>query len=106
MHVLIYILATWRLSSLLAREAGPWRIFERLRDRAGVGYDDTGQPYGITMLAEGLCCLWCNSVWVGAAWVICDRLIPDIAPYLALPLALSAGAVLIDEVVGWLTGNS
>jgi hypothetical protein len=98
-EILILILATYRIAHLLAEEAGPFDMFGWLREKAGVGFDDAGNLYGSNELARGLMCLWCNSVWVGLALAIGHYLIPDITFWLALPFALSGGAVLISEVV-------
>jgi hypothetical protein len=46
-------LAAWRLSLLLAREEGPWRVFARLRLRYGDG------PMG-----RVLSCVKCAGVWI------------------------------------------
>ena len=38
LEFLVYILATWRLARLLAEEAGPFDVLERLRHLAGVPF--------------------------------------------------------------------
>lgn len=93
----ILALACWRLSHLLALEDGPWRLFERIRKLAGQRIGAEGTPYNTTHLAEGVTCMWCNSVWIGTVltilWGICGK----IAVMIALPFALSACAVAIDS---------
>lgn len=101
MAIAVLILATWRLSSLLAQEAGPADVFARLRARLGVWYDEAGDPDGATVLAKGIPCVWCNSVWIGVVLAVAYWLAPDVVFWLALPLALSAGAIVVHEVVGW-----
>lgn len=98
LDILILTLATWRVSSLLASEAGPWDVFGRLRHRAGVRYGDDDQPYGTNQLARGLLCVWCCSLWIGAGLTVCHYLFPAVVFWLALPFALSAGAVIVEEV--------
>ena len=100
MHILILILATWRLARLLADEAGPFDILGRLRHLAGVRYDDVGSPYGSNELARGLMCVWCSSVWIGGIWALGYYLIPGVTFWLALPLALSGGATM--SIGAWL----
>lgn len=100
MDLVILALTTWRMASLLAEEDGPFEMFARLRALVGVKYNArTGSDYGINRLAQGMLCVWCNSVWVGAAWTLAywwdERTI-----WLALPLALSAGALLVHRVMG------
>jgi len=98
----ILALAAWRLSSLLANEEGPGGIFERLRYRLGVRYDETSFPYAETGLAKGALCVWCSSVWFGAGLALLRVLFGQAATVLFSPLALSAGAVLFDGTIGFL----
>lgn len=100
MDLLILILATWRLSSLLATEPGPFDVFARLRRLVGVRND--GGPYGTNVVSRAIICVWCVSVWIGAGWMAFYWIRSDYAFWAALPFALSGGAVLINEVIGWL----
>lgn len=94
----ILTLTTWRLTSLLVNEAGPFDIFERIRLLAGIRLDEYSQPQADNVIGQALSCVWCTSVWVGiglvAAWVYVPFVI-----VLCLPLALSAGAVIVDRLV-------
>lgn len=98
-RLLTLILATWRISSLLVYEDGPFEIFERLRHRAGVVYNEHSQREGTNDLAKGLTCLWCVSVWVSAFWVVLLAL-SGWCLWLALPFAISGGAVLVEQWMG------
>jgi hypothetical protein len=102
MDIIILILTTWRLTSLLTSEDGPFGIFERLRKLAGVRYDGDGLPFATNEVAKAFTCPWCLSVWVGAALAIAHYLLPTVAFWLALPFALSAGVIVIQEGVEWL----
>lgn len=97
-NILVLTLATFRLASLLANEPGPFDVLGRLRRLAGVRLGDDGTVYGSNELARGLVCVWCNSVWVGLGLAVLYYLAPGVAFWLALPFALSGGAVLINEV--------
>ena len=91
--LIIAILATWRLSSLLVNEDGPFRMFDRLRRRVGVYLtDEIGTP--LSFLGRLLGCIWCASVWVAAlvAAVMFTRLWVVLVPF-----ALSAGVILIER---------
>jgi hypothetical protein len=101
MHILILILATWRISSLLATEPGPWDVFGKLRTLVGVRYDG-GSPYGTNVVGKAIVCVWCNSLYIGAAWALFWWLAPTAATLAAMPFALSAGAVIVNEIVEWL----
>lgn len=98
--LLILSLATWRIASLLAREAGPFDLLSKLRYRLGVRYNERSQAYGTTSLSEGILCLWCNSVWIGIALTIAYLLIWQWVLWIALPFALSAGALLVEGITG------
>ena len=99
MAFLIVALATWRVSLLLVREAGPGDILARFRRFVGVYYDELSQPVRKNVIADALTCVWCTSVWVGfffaALWLIHERL----AFYVALPFALSAVVIILDELI-------
>lgn len=92
------VLAAWRLAHLIVHEDGPWDVFVRLRYLAGVRWivqqgASGPEPLRVatTSLARGLTCLWCVSVWT-AALLRWRRL-----EWLKGVLAVSAGAVLLDE---------
>jgi len=95
----IVALATWRVSVLLVNEAGPGDILAKFRKFVGVYYDELSQPVGKNTIADALTCVWCTSVWVGfffaALWLVHERL----AFYVALPFALSAVVIILDELI-------
>lgn len=91
-------LATWRLTSLLVNEEGPWDMLARIRHWLGVRYDQQSNAYGLNMVARALTCVWCASMWVAAFWV-CLYLIFPMAKWIAMPFALSAAAIMIERLV-------
>lgn len=99
MSLFILILATWRVTSLLSSEGGPYAIFDRLRQRVGVRYDQDGIPYGLNEAAKGLVCPWCLSVWIGAVFGLAWLLWPGVVIYVALPLAISGGVIMIHSLI-------
>ena len=99
MDLVVLILAAWRLTSLLSSEAGPFAILDRLRHAAGVRYDSDGIPFGLNELARGLVCPWCLSVWVGVGFGLVWLLWPSVTMFVALPLAISGGAVLVHTII-------
>lgn len=92
LEFLVLALATWRMTSLLVWEDGPFEVFVRLRHRLGVRYDERSERYGSNWFAKGVVCPACASVWFGALWAGAYWLWADVW-WLALPLALSALAV-------------
>jgi hypothetical protein len=90
----IYALATWRISSLLVDEPGPFRMFIKLRIMVGITHDmdDNVAMVPDTFLAGILSCIWCCSIWVGLFWTLM-QFVPY-SLYLALPFALSAAAII------------
>lgn len=79
------ILATWRLTHLVAAEDGPWDVVARLRRRAGAGF------WGRLMD-----CFYCLSLWIAlpVAWLVGD----DWRSRLIAWPALSGGAILLERV--------
>ena len=108
MNYLILALATWRLSSLLSIEDGPYDIFDRLRAYVGIWYDDYSIAQSNNELARMLKCVWCVSVWIGVLMTVVYWLLGDVVIWLVLPLALSAAAIAINGRVatGWNAGDS
>jgi hypothetical protein len=79
------VLATWRVTHLVAAEDGPWAVIARLRQWAGSG-----------VIGQLMDCFYCLSLWVAFpfAWLVGEtwqiRLI-------AWP-ALSGGAIVIERL--------
>lgn len=94
--LVIGILATWRLTSLAVYESGPFDVFQRLRDRAGVRYDEFSQPVTSNVIGKALTCHRCASVWVGLLVALVSAQAVN-AHVLLYAFALSAGAILVHE---------
>jgi hypothetical protein len=101
MDILILGLAVWRLASLLSAERGPYAMFEKIRTWCGVRYTVVG---GIETadsdkeIGKLILCPWCSSVWLGAIASI-FYLWKPVVVWVALPLALSAVAIIADRIV-------
>jgi hypothetical protein len=91
MNLLTGILATWRLTSLLHKEDGPFDVFALARDAAGVRYDELSRPVSENPVGKALTCFWCTSIWSA---LIVSR------GSLLKALAYSAGAILIEGLRG------
>jgi hypothetical protein len=91
LRLLRLILATWRITSLLVQEAGPYHIFARLRDQ------HRDNEFG-----KALQCIWCTSVWVAVLMVILDRYCPVLVDI----FAVSTGAILVDKEATEITTDS
>lgn len=105
--LLLGSLAVYRLASLFVYEEGPGRIFDRIRRRAGIldgEHGETIYPDPPTYWSDLLACTRCLSlqlgigatlaglVWIHFGWPVW------ILRAVALPLALSAGAILWERV--------
>lgn len=101
MDFLILALATFRISSLIAREDGPLGLFEWLRGLVGVQRDPAGQPYGENNFSKGLVCQWCNSVWIGVILMLLYIWSKQIAVWICFPLALSTVTMILER---WVDG--
>jgi len=77
-------LATWRVSSLLVREEGPYALLARVR-----------RSLGTTAIGRALECFYCTSLWVAApiAWWLTG---PTRA-WAIVWLAVSGAAILAER---------
>lgn len=96
LNFFLVALAVWRVSSLFAREDGPFDLFLRFRILLGAKFDQNSEEVGTNWISKGILCLLCNSIWFSAlgALVISQSLVW----YFINLLALSALAVLIDNM--------
>ena len=62
LYLIIAIPASWRLTSLIQIEDGPWNIFRKFRRIIGVKEDDDEANFITKLFA----CVDCFSVWIGA----------------------------------------
>jgi hypothetical protein len=100
MRELIVIgLATWRLTSLIVNEDGPFELLSKLRHALGVRYDEHSEVYGTNVIANALTCVWCASLWVAVFWAVLFLSYPKISLIIALPFALSAIAIMIERLI-------
>jgi uncharacterized protein DUF1360 len=85
LRFVLAVLASWRVSHLLAREDGPGAVLARLRRRLGDG-------------AAGrlLDCFYCVSLWVAAPLALWLTRRP--VAWLVTTLALSGGACLLERL--------
>jgi len=98
LEFIVLALATWRISSLLVDEPGPFRIFIRIRELTGITHDADDN---VAMIPDGflpgiLSCILCCSFWVGLFWTIMYLFVPY-SFYFALPFALSAVAIIFHQ---------
>jgi hypothetical protein len=96
---LILVLATWRIASLLANESGPFDLFDRIRFRTGVYYDDYGNPQGNNELSRAITCVWCSSIWIAAALTVLYWQAGETFLWVLLPLAVSAASIIVEFIV-------
>ena len=81
--LIVAILATWRVSHLLAAEDGPFDLVARLRARAGNG-----------MWGRLMDCPYCLSLWVAAPATV--WLAGGIVEGVLLWLAISGGTCIVE----------
>jgi hypothetical protein len=100
-HLVLLIAAVWRLAHLTANEDGPFHFFKTLRSKVARLEVKSRRKNGLISrfhLYELLNCEYCNSVWFGGFFTALYLISPNAALTLALPLALSTGAILIKKV--------
>ena len=105
LEALILSAAVWRISYMLVWEDGPFDIFERLRTKAGIGYDMEGErgilarlPLWRTTVAKLFLCVYCMSMWWAFGFAILYYIQPFTAVALAVPFALSTGAIALNRL--------
>jgi hypothetical protein len=91
MSFVLAVLATWRITHLLANEDGPADVIFRLRRRVGEG------PIGNLMD-----CFNCMSIWIAAPFALFVSASPAI--WFVSWLALSGGACLLERLGGTAVG--
>ncbi len=84
LRVALAILATWRLTHLLASEDGPWDVIVRLRRRVGDG-----------VLGRLMDCFYCATLWIAAPFALVLGRDPVVC--LVTWLSVSGGASLLER---------
>lgn len=99
--LLLLGLATWRLSLMIVRETGPFSIFLRMREAAGITHDENERVLTVptTFLGGVFSCIWCSSVWIGLGWMVLWTFLPAISIPVAAIFGLSGIAVILDHAV-------
>jgi hypothetical protein len=84
-RLVLAILATWRVTHLLANEDGPWDLIARVRARLGHG-----------LLGKLMDCFKCLSLWVAVpmAFFVSRRPVEIVLTW----LALSGAACLLERI--------
>lgn len=76
---------------MFQEESGPWNIFERLRAKVWPLENNPGS------FREGFFCFMCMSVWIGILLALLLWLAPVLFYLIAVPAALSTGAIFIND---------
>lgn len=99
LNLVVFGLATWRMASLLAEESGPFDVFMKMRKLSGIIHDPDKIVAMIpdNFFAQMISCVWCNSIYIGAFWATMLYFLPEVSPYLAFPLALSAITIICQK---------
>lgn len=87
-------LITWRITSLLLNEHGPYEVFDKVRDAVGIDYDEFGRKLFSNELARMFGCFWCCSIWVALCLAVIRR------KSILEAFAYSAGAIYLNYAVG------
>lgn len=92
-YPLAFVLASWRLSTMVTSEDGPAAIFSRLRMRLDADISEPGS------LGDLISCIRCFSVWCCLVLVMADYLWHDLMEAPVIVLAASAVVIIIESVV-------
>ncbi len=102
LDLLVGVLAVWRASALVTYERGPFAVFQRIREIAGVPHFDDGTPDDENLdgeLARLMACVWCFSPYLGLVWLGLWFVHRDATMFVSYVLALSAGAVIAERII-------
>jgi hypothetical protein len=87
-RLILSVLATWRVSHLIAFEDGPFDVIVRLRARAGGG-----------VLGRLMDCPYCLSLWIAAPLaLLLANPVPSVGAWCAAWLAISGGSSLLEKL--------
>jgi hypothetical protein len=88
LHCTLGVLATWRVTHLLVAEDGPWDALVHFRRRLSK-----------SIVGNLLDCFYCSSLWVSIPFsALLGQTLTD---GLILWLALSAAAILLENLSAW-----
>jgi hypothetical protein len=96
--LLIATSAAWRLTSLLCNEAGPFGIFERLRNLAD-RLTKHNKFCASFRLSEGIHCEWCASIWIATPLTVAWYFLGNNIVWLCLPFAISTWVIFGKYVI-------
>lgn len=98
LNILLLGLAAWRLSSLIANEDGPWKIFKRIRDWAERSCEKYWwcREFG---LYDFFSCEWCNSVWICSGITLAWFFAGNLLVVLLLPFTFSTIVIFLKFVI-------
>ncbi len=91
--LIVGAVAVWRLTHMYQEEVGPGAIFEKLRSKVWAMKDTDGG------FREGFLCFKCQSVWHSVILGILYFVYQPLFWIIALPLAISAIAIFINQWV-------
>lgn len=107
LEILVTALATWRLTSLVMYEKGPFNLFGRFRQQitGKIQPVDPEEPE-LPFFEELLSCVMCFSVWTGFAAAVlslpvlancCDSFLSGLVCFILLPFAYSTSTIFLDS---------
>lgn len=99
-NLLIIAFATYRLTLLFSKEAGPLDMFGWIRFKLGVRHDEHSRETATGFWSELILCPYCFSVWVGIVLTVYWLVAGDIALITMLPFTLSGVVVFCFKWAG------
>lgn len=80
-------------------QEGLFNSLDWIRNKVGVKWNSYGEPYGKEgSIAAGILCPYCSSIWFGIIFAILYLCNQKVTFYVALPFAVSAVAIFINEL--------
>lgn len=99
-QIILTVLATYRISRMVAEEDGPYSVIDTLRSHTGV----TRTEFGFHVkydneLGKMISCPLCLSVWVGLVLVVGLKLLPGPTRFIVAVLGVSGGSVALSRLL-------
>lgn len=93
--------ALLRISLLVTQERGPWDVFLKIREIAGIQHDTQGEPdmWTENFITGVLTCVWCFSMWFAFVITVAYALYPVITVWICMPFSFSAVVVLANNIL-------
>lgn len=95
---IVFGLAVWRGSIMITKEDGPFDVFSRMRENAGVEHNGVLAPWSTLNTAGKLLqCPYCLSMWLALALIVLQSIHRPLYQVVIMSLFGSAVTVAVED---------